>query len=198
MPVQQDILERECPDLSITGFEETRQDQPREQARSQYLAELQSLEMEYRNKLQDRKTSLEQAEAELLEADKQARMQLIERRKQHHADMRALDQSCKEELDRCKIALEQENASAISRWQAHLQAKLECEMETMQATLKQRLEELKARTFDGFHTQVASPKPMYWRASTGHLRQAFEPYNGGSFVFHAGTPKFSTCYTTRT
>lgn len=150
-----------CADVPISTFGRAQQGQVSKaaEAHCHHLAELRSLEDEYRRKLQERKSSLEQAEEELLEADRHARIQLIERRKQHQAEMRALTQASKEELDRRRATLEEENTASIARWQMQLQADLEDKIATMQAAMKRQLDEARVRTADGANAQVAPDRP---------------------------------------
>jgi DNA anti-recombination protein RmuC len=132
----------------------------RAEARSQYLEELRSLEDNYRRKLQNRKASLERAEEELLEADRQARIQLVEQRKRHQAEMRSLTESSREELERRRAELAEENTAAIARWQAQLQAELEEKLATMRAAMTRHLEEAKAKHEAEICAQVALHSSM--------------------------------------
>ncbi|NJR42168.1 MAG: hypothetical protein HC767_05415 [Akkermansiaceae bacterium] len=108
----------------------------------------------YKRKLKDRQSSLEQAEAELLEADRHARIQLVERRKVHQAEMHALNQWSKEELDRRRTMLEEESTAVIARLKAQLQGELAQQIASMQPEMKRQLDDEQATEVDGACTQV--------------------------------------------
>lgn len=119
-------------------------------AAAEYHKELQSIEEEFQLKLQARKAALEQAEEDLLDADKHARLQLVERQKQHQAEMRALHKNCKEELEKSRAELEQENAVAL----AQMRTEMEDKLAQMQADMKQQLEEARKGGADHPRPQV--------------------------------------------
>lgn len=144
-----------CDALGSTATEARCTEMPHAaDAHSRHLAELKSLEDKFKLKLQERKASLEQAEEELLDADRHARIQLVQRRKQHQTEMRALAQTMEEELDARRATLEEENNAEIARWQTHLQAELDDKISAMQAAMKQQLDANKARVPDNTSAQV--------------------------------------------
>lgn len=96
---------------------------------SRHAAELERLEAVHRRRLAARKASLERSEAELLEADQQARRQLIERRRRHQEEMQRLEAHSREQLETASAALRAEHTETLGR----LKRQLEQSLTAMQA-----------------------------------------------------------------